>query len=204
MGTKKNTGAKGRQNWATPPPFYNWLNETFGPFVVDVCAEEWSAKCPFYYDKQADGLSQNWAKDCKRISEDGKFFCNPEFDGPDAWLEKGYKHARYDGVGGLYVLPNSTDVAWFHDFATLGDIVLIRGRINFDPPPGYEPPKDDSGKSKQTGNNTGTILVLYDPEGVQIPKPTREGLISLTAARWAPTGPAQATHQGAQLSLIGE
>jgi len=193
---KKNTGARGKQNWSTPKPFFNWLDAKFGPFVLDVCAEDWSAKCKKYYTKKEDGLAQNWAKD----AGDGKFFCNPEFDGPDDWIEKGYTHARYDGASGLYVLPSSTDVAWFHDFAALGDIVLIRGRINFDPPPGYEPPE---GKTK-TGNNTGTLLVIYSPDTIKIPERTREGPLSLTATRWAPNGPAQATTQGSQLSLLGE
>lgn len=199
MSTKKNVGAKGRQNWATPWAFFNWLNKTFGPFVVDVCAETWSAKCPLHYTKEIDGLAQNWARDCRSVHPDGKFFCNPEFDGPDAWLEKGYRHARYDATSGLYVLPSSTDTGWFHDLAALGDVVLLRGRVNFDPPPGYKPPE---GK-KQTGNNAATILVIYEPDGIKMPEATKAGMLSLTAARWAPRGPPQDIFQGKQLPLIG-
>lgn len=204
--SKKNTGKKGRQNWATPRAFFDWLNAVFGPFVVDVCAEDWSAKCPTYYTKKIDGLSQNWARDVLAIDPSGKskWFCNPEFDGPDAWLEKGYGHARYDGVGGLYVLPASTDVGWFHDFAALGDIVLLRGRLNFDPPPDYVPPIDKkTGKPLKTGNNAGTMLVLYDPEEIKMPEATDAAMLSLTAARWSPPGqPRQATHQAAQVPLL--
>lgn len=198
--TAKNNGPKGRQNWATPWPFFNWLNETFGPFTLDVCAEAWSAKCPKHYTVKENGLIQNWPKDAGK----GKFFCNPEFADPDDWLEKGYRHARYDGASGLYVLPLSTDTSWFHDFAALGDIILLRGRINFQPPPDYRPSVDPkTNKLKKTGNNTGTLLVIYDPEEIQLPKATKAGALSLTAMSYTPFSRAQITEQGAQLPLIG-
>jgi phage N-6-adenine-methyltransferase len=176
MSTKRNTGPKGKQSWATPAWFFAMLDERFGPFELDVCAEAWSAKCGFYFPKEADGLAQSWW---------GKCFCNPPFGSVEAWLEKGLRHARRGEASTLYVLPATTDTDWFFSLASLGQVEFVRGRINFDPPPDYEPPIDPkTGRSKETGNNTGTMLVLFEPGKLLEPHGELSG--PLQSRCWSP------------------
>lgn len=147
MTTKRNTGKRGRQDWATPQWLFDKINERWGPLLLDVCAEEWSTKCPAYYTEENDGLKQNW---------DGTFFfCNPPFGHIQKWIAKGVATVRRTpGTRGVYLLPANTDTAWFHELAILGEIHLIRGRIQFDPPPGTPPTK--------SGNNTGSMIVVFN------------------------------------------
>ncbi len=165
----KNSGATGRQNWATPPWFFDLLDQWFGPFKIDVCAEPWSAKCDRYFTKEQDGIAHPW---------DEKFFCNPPFVNSGEFIEKGYRDI-VDGVspGGLYLLPANTDTGWFHDYAALGEIILVRGRINFDLPPRHrdrrrEKPRQQSGnpprKLRPTDHKRTPRPAIWPIENIQL------------------------------------
>jgi len=184
----KNT-PHGRQNWATPWWLYRRLENLFGMFTLDVCAEEWSAKCPDYFTEKQNGLRRSWAGH--------KFFCNPPYANPLPWLEKGYRHTRYDGSSGIFILPATTDTTWFHDYAALGEIVLLRGRVQFDPPSDYEAPIDiRTGRRKKTGNSGGTMIVRFHPDTLQEPNGEIQAPLNVSAVRWAPRGPPQSRTQG--------
>ena len=45
--------------WATPQQFYDELNQEFN-FDLDPCADEYNHKCDKYFNKDQDGLLQNW------------------------------------------------------------------------------------------------------------------------------------------------
>lgn len=45
--------------WATPQSLFDELNAEFH-FTLDPCATKENAKCPKFYTKEDDGLSQNW------------------------------------------------------------------------------------------------------------------------------------------------
>ena len=45
--------------WSTPKTFFDELNKEFG-FTLDPCADEYNHKCYLWFDKQTDGLKQNW------------------------------------------------------------------------------------------------------------------------------------------------
>lgn len=45
--------------WGTPKEFYEELDKEFN-FNLDPCSTEENHKCPFYFTKETDGLSQNW------------------------------------------------------------------------------------------------------------------------------------------------
>ena len=47
-------------NWATPQNFFDEQNAKYGPFDVDVCADQINAKCAMFYTKDQDGLQQEW------------------------------------------------------------------------------------------------------------------------------------------------
>ena len=53
--------------WATPQNFFDELNEEFG-FTLDPCADEFNHKCDLWFDRQTDGLKQNWGgRECFAI-----------------------------------------------------------------------------------------------------------------------------------------
>lgn len=45
--------------WATPKEIFQELDAEFD-FNLDPCADENNHKCEKYFDRQIDGLSQNW------------------------------------------------------------------------------------------------------------------------------------------------
>lgn len=53
--------------WATPQSFFDELNSEFH-FTLDPCADEYNHKCDLWFDKNTDGLKQNWGgKECIAI-----------------------------------------------------------------------------------------------------------------------------------------
>lgn len=142
--TGKYLGKKGKQDHATPWGFYRKCEGIFGKFTVDVCAEVWSAKCPKYYTIDDDGLSQDW--------EGERVWCNPPYENIRPWLEKGL-HSRAKLA--VFLLPSSTDVKWFHEYAADMTVILIGGRLQFE-----RPPVEASAGNKNNGNKHGSILVV--------------------------------------------
>ena len=40
--------------WATPKNFFELQSSLYGPFDIDVCANETNAKCKVFFDKEKD------------------------------------------------------------------------------------------------------------------------------------------------------
>lgn len=105
--------------WETPQDLFDELNKEFY-FTLDVCANEQNHKCARYYDKNDDGLKQQWS---------GVVWCNPPY-GRDVgkWVEK---CANYDGVA-VMLLPSRTDTKWFHEYIyKKAELRFIKGRLRF-------------------------------------------------------------------------
>ena len=45
--------------WATPQDIFDELDREFN-FTLDPCSDDSNHKCPLYFTKADDGLSQNW------------------------------------------------------------------------------------------------------------------------------------------------
>jgi phage N-6-adenine-methyltransferase len=108
--------------WATPQSFFDELNAEFG-FTLDVCAADWNHKCERYFDKDIDGLLQDWTADV--------CWMNPPY-GRDIgnWMRKALEESIY-GATVVCLVPARTDTAWWHDYAMKGEIRFLRGRIQF-------------------------------------------------------------------------
>lgn len=123
--------------WSTPQEVFDWLNEEYGPFTLDVCATPENAKCDRYFTKADDGLKQNWGGET--------FFMNPPFsipyERPDGsigrrrvihkWVRKAYKESLKPGTLGVCLLPARTGPQWFHNYVVHGEIVFLQGRLRF-------------------------------------------------------------------------
>jgi len=112
--------------WSTPQDFFDALNKEFGPFTLDVCANEHNTKCKTWYGANGaswvDGLSQPWT---------GKVWMNPPYGrGIGAWVKKAYESSQA-GATVVCLLPSRTDTKWFHNYCTKGVIRFVPGRLKF-------------------------------------------------------------------------
>lgn len=112
--------------WATPWPFYHYLDEEFR-FKLDAAAKPWNAKCRRFFSGGAadDGLVLPWAP--------GPVFCNPPY-GRDLgkWVEKAIGTGRSEVV--VMLLAARVDTVWFHDLVMphAKEIRFLRGRLKFE------------------------------------------------------------------------
>ena len=117
MAKNKNTYTTFNVNEKTPPGFYNQLNEEFG-FTFD--------PCPLNPTPETDGLSVGWGKVC---------YVNPPYGKTTrAWLEKALVEIERGYTETVvFLLPASTDVAWFHEIVLpqATEIRFIKGRLKF-------------------------------------------------------------------------
>lgn len=106
--------------WATPQAFFDDLDKEFH-FTLDVCANEQNHKCAKYFNKDDDGLAQNWGGHI--------IWCNPPY-GRDIvnWVKKCSEHTAV----AVMLLPARTDTRWFHDYIyQKAEIRFIKGRLKF-------------------------------------------------------------------------
>lgn len=92
----------GRKDWPTP---WSWFTmwQTQYAFSVDAAASPLNTKLGRYWTVESNGLKQSWSGE--------KVFCNPPYEGLEAWVEKTiYGEAE---LAFLLVLSN-TDTGWFH------------------------------------------------------------------------------------------
>lgn len=107
-------------DWSTPQYIFDELNSEFN-FTVDVAANHSNAKVSKYYDKEKDGLLQNW---------DGEtVWCNPPYGrGIGDWVKK----ASASKANTVMLIPSRTDTKWFHDYIyNKSEIRFIKGRLKF-------------------------------------------------------------------------
>lgn len=107
--------------WSTPQDLFDKLNEKYN-FTTDVCATEENAKCKHYYDKETDGLAQDWKGVC---------WCNPPYGREIIdWVKKAYE-SSLKGATVVCLVPARTDTKWWHEYAMKGNIEFLRGRLKF-------------------------------------------------------------------------
>ncbi len=113
--------------WATPRWLFREIEITEGPFDfdLDVCADAGNAKCPKFYTKEQDGLTQDWLADGPRC------WMNPPYGAAiGAWMAKALEESKR-GCKVTCLVPARTDTAWWHDYAAKGRVRFLRGRIAF-------------------------------------------------------------------------
>lgn len=107
--------------WDTPQEVFDALNAEFD-FQLDVCAKAGHGKAKSF-DQNQNGILQKWAPN--------RCFMNPPY-GPDIvmWMRKAWEESC-KGALVVCLVPARTDTAWWHDYAMLGEIRFIRGRLKF-------------------------------------------------------------------------
>ena len=107
--------------WATPQAFFDKYNDIY-KFDLDVCATRENAKCEKYFTEEDDGLAQEWTGVC---------FMNPPYGREIIrWMKKAYE-SSLRGATVVCLVPARTDTKWWHEYAMMGEIEFIRGRLKF-------------------------------------------------------------------------
>lgn len=112
-----------RQDWETPDEIFKPLDDEF-QFLLDVCATSENKKCPLFFNKERDGLTQDWS------IFTGACWMNPPFGEQGKWVRKAYQESRKGAIV-VCLLPSRTNTNWWHDYCMKGEIRFIRGRPKF-------------------------------------------------------------------------
>jgi phage N-6-adenine-methyltransferase len=111
-------------DWSTPLDVFQRIAARYGPFDLDPCCREATAKAAKYFTKVENGLSQPWH---------GRVFVNPPYSDPEPWIVKAVKEVEYGCTERVVMLlPAAIDTGWYHRFVIPNaDVVPVRGRIRF-------------------------------------------------------------------------
>lgn len=112
--------------WSTPQSFFDELNEEFN-FTLDPCATAENAKCEKYYNKEDNGLIQDWMFET--------VFCNPPYGrNIKDWVKKCSEEGEKPGTTVVLLIPARTDTSYFHNYIyqmPYTEIRFIKGRLKF-------------------------------------------------------------------------
>lgn len=158
-------------DWATPADLVRLIEHYLfedKQFDLDACADATNAKCMDFFDKETDGLAQDWATEYRRV------WCNPPYSQVAAWMEKAYCQSL-KGCTVACLVPASTEtkwhqtakarilsaarslhcnvngMGWFFTNSERGGVWESSKRINFEHPDG----------SKRNGNTKGSTLFVF-------------------------------------------
>ena len=108
--------------WETPQELFDELDREF-TFTLDPCATPDNKKCPRYFTKDVDGLTQPWQ---------GTVFMNPPYGREiPKWIKKAYEESLR-GATIVCLVPARTDTAYWHDYIfPYAEVRFIRGRVKF-------------------------------------------------------------------------
>ena len=111
--------------WETPKDFFEKLNWRFGPFTLDPCASEDSAKCTKYYTVNDDGLSKNW--------DNNTVFVNPPYGREiNSWIKKAFDESKNENTTVVMLIPARTDTRYWHDYVMKAkEVHFVKGRLKF-------------------------------------------------------------------------
>lgn len=118
--------------WATPQDFFDKLDAEFH-FTLDPCANSDNAKCKKYYNKEQNGLLQDWSGET--------VFCNPPYGREiKYWVKKCYEESQKPNTKVVLLIFARTDTSYFHDYIYgKAELRFIRGRLYFGDGKGRSP-----------------------------------------------------------------
>ena len=119
-----------KQNWGTPQAFYDQWDQEFN-FDLDAAADKELTKCDNWLgldhddESRRDALAVDWADYASSA-----IWCNPPYGRQlPKFLAKGLEASK--SVPVVFLLPNSTDTRWFHDYCLPHEVVYVKGRLTF-------------------------------------------------------------------------
>jgi phage N-6-adenine-methyltransferase len=110
--------------WGTPKEFFEVVQRRWN-LTLDVCAAQWNAKLPRYFDVEMNGLKQSWKGE--------RCWLNPPYGQEQKeWVIKAFNESREPGTLVVCLLPARTETKLFHDYCCKGEVRLLKGRLSFD------------------------------------------------------------------------
>lgn len=113
------------EEWGTPQKLFDSLNAEF-KFDLDPCASVANRKCERFFDKEKDGLAQDWGN--------SRIFMNPPYGkNIGLWMQKAYE-SSLSGALVVCLVHTRTDTRWWHSWVEgkAAEIRLLRGRLKFE------------------------------------------------------------------------
>jgi site-specific DNA-methyltransferase (adenine-specific) len=108
--------------WSTPQDLFDRLHADH-QFTLDACATPDNAKCPVYFTRAQDGLTQTWT---------GRVWCNPPYGREiSAWLRKALESAQTTAERVVCLVPARPGSRWFQQCLKEGDVEFLPGRLRF-------------------------------------------------------------------------
>ena len=112
-----------RDNWSSPRALIGRLEKEFGAFELDVCASHKNKVCEKFFDKDQNGLEQNW--------EGSLIWVNPPYSQKNEFIEKAHKEAQ-KGRKIVMLMPAFTETNWFRDLKAKSQwLLFLNGRLVF-------------------------------------------------------------------------
>lgn len=117
-----------KMDWRTPPNIFGDAQERWGPFTIDLAADEGNALCDRFYDESDDSLSETWR---------GIGWLNPPYGrGIGDWVRKAHQSVLVDrtALRVVMLIPARTDTKYFHKWIYEKEgvsIVFLKGRLRF-------------------------------------------------------------------------
>lgn len=146
-----------RQCYATPPEFWDAVNEEFY-FQLDAAASPENAKCPRFITHAMDALQTDWVTPDTGVL---RVWCNPPFKVMMPWVFKAHTEAQRDPSAVVCVLAPMSAAPWLTEFcyASATEIRLLYPRIQFLPPTGVKP----------SSNAKDNMLIVFRRKTIQAP-----------------------------------
>lgn len=153
-----------RQEWETPPDFWQTINAKY-EFQVDVCASPENSKCEYYISSEMDSLNgwRPWvvggiAGAIEAQEHNGEYqhiraWCNPGFSDVQQWHKKAFEQAQNHASGLVVVIgiPGASQ-EWYKFAQTHADeIIDLSPRVHYLAP----------WPLKQSSNNRESMLFVY-------------------------------------------
>lgn len=131
-------------------------------FLLDVCAEAWSAKAPDYIALPRNGLVEPWS---------AENWLNPRYHEQAAWMRRASRDAvEHSHTTACLVRAAQDTLYWFRLATSRGTTDFYVGRINFIAPPAGVTLKTKKGErfiaggEPIKGTDFASALVWYGPD----------------------------------------
>ena len=111
--------------WATPQHFFDQLEERFGKFTLDPCANASNYKVKHHFTESEGGLEKDWGGH--------QVFMNPPYGRQiKHWIKKAYEEGQKNNTTVVALIPARTDTRYWHDYVMKSSaIYFVKGRLKF-------------------------------------------------------------------------
>lgn len=126
MGTFNGKFESAKQDWETPPEFFNRLNAEFN-FDCDLAASDANAKCNKYFTSETNAMAQTWRGVC---------WLNPPYGESgyklSDWVKKAFNESQAGNCKVVMLIPARTNTTWWRQYCHRAkEVRLICGRPKF-------------------------------------------------------------------------